>query len=307
MILCVCLNPSIDTYAWIDNIKLKEVNRLDKIEEFPGGKAVHVALALKELGTKVTLMGIWAGSNGSWLTYNCNERRIDTIGISVKGNNRKCFTIRSKNLNLDNTEILEPGPTITPEKWEEFVTVFSKVIKNYSFVNLSGSCPKGAPEDAYQQLVKICNEQKIPVMVDCSGVQLKNVVKENIFGIHLNQDEAAYLVNSQDANVVIPKLQKSIKLIAYTKGKDGLFFNYKNTSLHANTTIPNIVSTVGSGDCLTAGILYALANNLPLASISKYGVACAAANCINEDLGMLTLKDVAHYLTKVEVKENANA
>ncbi|SDD81994.1 tagatose 6-phosphate kinase [Pricia antarctica] len=65
MILAVCPNPSIDTYAWLTVFKKGQANRISGMMEFPGGKGIHVAMALKELilrflywGIGLVLMGI---------------------------------------------------------------------------------------------------------------------------------------------------------------------------------------------------------------------------------------------------------
>lgn len=48
-ILVVCPNPSIDTYAWIDGFANGVPNRIKREDRYPGGKGLHVAMALAEL------------------------------------------------------------------------------------------------------------------------------------------------------------------------------------------------------------------------------------------------------------------
>lgn len=131
MILCVCPNPSIDTYAWLQHIEPGETNRIEKLREFPGGKGTHVAFALKKLGADISLFGNWAGNNGEWIKDKSTKAGIRPIGIPLKGNNRKCYTFRSDDKSFDNTELLEPGPEMTGKDWEKFLKKFDSFLPVY--------------------------------------------------------------------------------------------------------------------------------------------------------------------------------
>lgn len=78
--LVVCPNPSIDAYAWFADFKVGEVNRMTRIDSFPGGKGTHVALALTVLGNEVSLMGAWAGNQGEWI-----KRNVQLMGFKRLG------------------------------------------------------------------------------------------------------------------------------------------------------------------------------------------------------------------------------
>lgn len=302
MILCVCPNPSIDAYAWVDGHASGKPTRIGKLQEYPGGKGVHVALALSELGVKTTIFGSWAGPNGDWIRKECKKKRIVSKGINLDGNNRKCYTFRSQDPALNDSELLEPGPTMAPNDWDRFLPAFKKQAARFDWVCISGSWPTGAPEDANLRLVQICKKLRKKVILDCSGVQLRNVLKTDFFGLHINEQEAIAIFDTGDTEEIFRKLKDKVSIIALTKGENGLFLNYKGHTLHGNVAVKNVISSVGSGDCLTAGILFAISKKLPVMDMVKYGVACGAANCMTEDLGMLRCSDVKELLPQVEVK-----
>ena len=302
MILTVCPNPSIDAYAWLQRFENGQANRITNLKEYPGGKGVHVAMALKELGAKVSLMANWAGTNGEWIKNAPQLMGINKLGPQLTGNNRTCYTFRSsEDKAFDNSELLEPGPEMTLEDWNKFILEFKLAIKACSIICLSGSWPKGAPEDAYAQLLQICKKEGKRAILDCSGIQLTNALKHSFFGLHINEHEANSAFGTQNSAEIQNFLKNKVSLIAITKGKEGLFLHSENQSIHANVTIAEVKSTVGSGDCLTAGIAYAVYKEFSLDVIAKYGVACGAANCLNEDLGMLQLNDVTTLLAKAQI------
>ena len=302
MILSVCPNPSIDCYAWLEKLHLGKVNRLVNLQEFPGGKGVHVAMAVSELGGTSGLLGNWAGGTGDWIKNECLHRNIEVSGITLDGNNRKCYTFRSSNPDFNNTEILEPGPVMNTQKWMELKNSFEKNIKTANIICLSGSWPENAPKDAYHQLLEIAEKQNKKIILDCSGIQLKEALKSTFFGLHLNEQEAYNLCGSTDFDILLKTLNGRIDLVAMTKGKEGLCMAYKGKTYTANVKIKKVISTVGSGDCLTAGIAWALEQNLNPEKIAAYGVACGAANCLNEDLGILKKQNVEKLLPQVKCK-----
>lgn len=301
MILSVCPNPSIDTYAWLEYLQSGQVNRITKLEEFPGGKATHIAMALQELGQQNTLMGNWAGNTGLWIQEQCAQRGINVAGITLEGQNRKCYTFRSSNAEFRNTELLEPGPTFDSQHWEEFKTVFEKEIEDHELICLSGSWPKGAPVAATKDLINSVNEAGKKIIIDCSGEQLKRCLNESFFGIHMNEDEAIALFNTNAIDRIIENLKSRVELIAITKGAEGLWLYYQGQLFHANVHIEKVISAVGAGDCLTAGIAYAVHNKLSAEQVAAYGAACGAANCLREELGELKLATVQKLLEKVVV------
>lgn len=302
MILCLCPNPSIDTYAWMTDFQKGGVNRISRLQEFPGGKGTHVALALAELGAKSELMGAWAGNTGQWIREACKEKGVDSSGSVLLGNNRKCFTFRSENSTFDNSELLEPGPEMTDADWRGFVDSFGSRLPKTDLLCMSGSWPKNAPVNAYQQLLDITAAQNKRVILDCSGEQLEEAMKTGCFGLHLNESEAVRFCGSARLEDLVNKLDGKVELVALTKGADGLELYYKGDVVHAKVTISEVISTVGSGDCLTAGIAYAVSKNLSIEEIASYGVACGAANCLTSDLGMLRKEDVENLLPQVEIQ-----
>jgi tagatose 6-phosphate kinase len=80
MILCLCPNPSVDTYVWVGSFEPGQVNRVRKEQRFPGGKGVHVALAAAELGEEVCLLGFWGGPTGKWNRRSCGEKSVASFG-----------------------------------------------------------------------------------------------------------------------------------------------------------------------------------------------------------------------------------
>jgi tagatose 6-phosphate kinase len=72
--------------------------------------------------------------------------------------------------------------------------------------------------------------------------------------------------------------------------------------VHGNVTVNRCFSAVGSGDCLVAGLMMACLQKMDLSDSARLGVACGAANCLRQDLGMLHKPDVENLFRKVSIE-----
>src|SRR6267143_6279432 len=118
---CVSLNPAIDTRLILNGFLPGRVNRVEEVYRTPGGKAAHVAMALKGLGAIPTWIGFSGGATGSELLAGLRLLGIQTMPVSTDESSRVNLEI------LDTvgevTEILEPGGRITPSEWLELQQV----------------------------------------------------------------------------------------------------------------------------------------------------------------------------------------
>lgn len=91
-------------------------------------------------------------------------------------------------------------------------------------------------------------------------------------------------------------------MLALTQGKKGLYLASPMGKTHALKPLDHVISTVGSGDCLTAGLIYAVLKSREPQEIARYGAAFGAANCVTEDLGMLQKQYVEEFLPQTILK-----
>lgn len=303
MILTACPNPSVDKFLNLPSIMSGQVNRSSGEAAFPGGKGVHVALAVNELGIESHVTGFWGGPTGKWIKQMCSRQSIECSGPTIEGWTRTCLTIRSEE-ELNDTEILEHGPHITEQDLQHFWDTLSQDAQKSNLICVSGSWPSGSPDTVYQPLSKYCDDPDFFVWIDASGERLKQAVDIRPFGIHVNKSEAQSLLgrNETPANYAKDFLNYC-QIAAVTDGANGLYLASGDTVYHASCPVENIISTVGCGDCLLAGLLVAQYRGQSLQDMAVTGTACGAANCLRPDLGMLYNSDVQDLIKKVTCKE----
>ena len=296
-VLVVCPNPSIDIYAYVDEFTIGNSNRMANEERYPGGKGVHVAMALSELEIEVVLLGFWGSVTGQWIKNQCNAYypKIKCIGPELETWSRSCYTFKSES-DFDETELLSAGPEIKEGDCENLINQLVEYLPKAKALALSGSWPHGATEYGYARMIKLATKLEIPSFLDSTGVQFANALKERPYCVHLNKQESMTYTGAttfEEARVV---LSEKCTVSAITDGAKGLFYNKDDNTLHGLFRVDNVYSTIGSGDCLLAGLIFGHVHQLPVQEIANYGAACGAANCLRHELGMLYKKDVENLI-----------
>lgn len=301
MVLCVVPNPSVDTLIETGTFNCGKVNRISRERAYPGGKGTHVALALHELGIDTQLMGIWAGDTGKWIREQCAASGIECTGTVINGRNRTCYTI-SESGSTDETELLGQGPYLSSVDFDRFLKEFETNTAKVEVISMSGSWPEHAPDDAYARLIRTARKGNKQVYLDCSGLQLKHALQEHPFGIHINVEEGTSMFNTGNPVEIANRLSRYCEVAAVTAGADGLYLKMGSLVIHSTCKVDPVTSAVGSGDCLTAGLISAYLENSKPEEIAARAVSCGAANCLREELGMLYKKDVERLKKSVRVK-----
>ena len=302
MILCLCPNPAVDKFIWVEDFVPGNANRIKQVQSFAGGKGVHVALGIAELGEDCALLGFWGGHTGKHIRDYCENKGISCYGPEINEPNRTCITFRAQD-ELDGTELLEPGPFIEEDKMKAFWKTFTELLERASAVCISGSWPPMEAAMEYADFIVEAGEKGIKVFIDCSGDHLINLLPSKPYCIHINNHEGFEIFKENLPSKIGALISENCDLAAITCGADGLYlFDNNQGYIHAVCKLTNIISAVGSGDSLMAGLLVADKRNYNKAETAKLAVACGAANCIRADLGMFYKKDVEILLGQTELR-----
>src|SRR5215813_8691979 len=107
MFLCVSANPAIDKQIRMTEFRMGAVNRAIVANPEPGGKAAHVAMALRALGEKPQWIGFAGGAMGEFLISGLKALEIRTLPVATREETRENLAILDRAGTV--TEILEPG------------------------------------------------------------------------------------------------------------------------------------------------------------------------------------------------------
>lgn len=234
MILTITLNPSIDISYPLKKFEIDTVNRIANPIKTAGGKGLNVTRVLNQLGDKVVASGLLGGKLGEFLETELGNSSIEHSFFHIEGETRNCIAILHEG---NQTEILEQGPNISNKEANGFLDYFRNLISDFTLVSISGSLPSGLSSDYYVQMLSICEEKNIPVVLDCSGTPLQEVLtaskKPKV--IKPNTEELSQLLGVEVTNdinqlksTLQSKLFDGIEWVIVSMGSKGAFAKHWN-------------------------------------------------------------------------------
>ena len=287
MIYTVTFNPSLDYVASVEKFETGKMNRTKTEAIFAGGKGINVSTVLHELGIKSVALGFVAGFTGNELQNMLQNQGIQTDFIIAKeGFSRINMKMRSEN----ETEINGQGPLVSEEELTKLIQKI-EMLSEKDILVISGSVCRGVPQSIYADLVKLCNEKQVPVIVDASSVLLWNVLEHGPFLIKPNKDELEDLfyrdIDKKEEVIFYAKeLQnRGAKNVLVSVGKDGAILVAEDGQVYEkDAPIGDVINSVGAGDSMVAGFLagYLADNNFENAL--KLGVCTGSATAFSEGL-----------------------
>jgi 6-phosphofructokinase 2 len=152
------------------------------------------------------------------------------------------------------------------------------------YVAASGSLPPGAPPDFYAQVARVAKKRGAKTIVDVSGKALKEALEEGVFLIKPNVREFRELVGEdiKEESQIKAEAQKMVKsgrceVLVISLGAAGALAVSEEFAEHFLPPTVPIVSKVGAGDSMVAGIVLSLARGKPLRESVLFGVAAGTA------------------------------
>lgn len=282
MVLTVTLNPAVDKTCYINELLLGQVNRLQEVISIAGGKGVNVTKVLRQFEYPVTAMGFTGGYTGQLI-----QDRLTEMGAECHFTHIEQATRVSTNILADNgyvTEVLEPGPTISEEEMRRFLSEYKRQLQRVKMVVLSGSIPKGVPENIYETLTVLAKEAGCKVFLDTSGEALKMGVKAVPYFLKPNKRELEYLVgrklsSTQDIKEQVQALLNSgVEKVVVSLGAKGFLYGDKEGIIEQKPVKVKAVNTVACGDCLVASFCMSEADGMKRKTAVCRAVALASAN-----------------------------
>ncbi len=306
MILCVNPNAAIDKTVVVDNFQLGRIHRPREVLALPGGKGCNVARVLKVLGAQPMVTGWVGGHAGNYIEAGLQGEGIRTEFVHTALESRTCLSILDP-VQGRISEIYENGVPIAPEEWDAFLALYRRLLADCEMVTLSGSLPSQVPKDTYARLIGLANQAGVPALLDSSGEALRLGVEGKPFLVKPNQDELSGLLG-QDLPTVqaVARAARSLAARYQTRvvvslGAQGALGVHAGTlcAWHAYPPALEIVSAVGSGDALLAGLAHALSRHAAFEAALRLGVAAGSANALVLGAGRVRLADIESIAEQV--------
>ncbi|GAB1481727.1 1-phosphofructokinase family hexose kinase [Treponema sp.] len=282
-IVSLNLNPTIDKSASVDHV-MAERKLYCKAPLFePGGGGVNVARAIKKLGGDSLLLYPAGGLTGERLQVLLDKEGLNHRPFPIKGMNRESLIILEESTGQQ-YRFGMPGPELTKEEWEPLIQELAFMEMPPDYVVASGSLPPGVPSDFYARLAHEGKKRGAKIIIDVSGDALDSTLKEGVFLIKPNVREFRELVGKEvkeesQIKLAARKIIESGKceVVVISLGAGGVLVVSEDYAEHILSPTVPIISKVGAGDSMVAGIVLSLARGKPLREAILFGVAAGTA------------------------------
>ena len=183
MIYTVTLNPALDHFLDVEDLRLGETNRATGECVYAGGKGIDVSRAIRRLGGDSIALGFIGGHNGRLMVDLLKGEGVTCYFTPIAQETRRNVIICAKRRRTQ-TMVNAKGPLVAPQEWCAFLTHLGLLDLRGAYVVLGGSLPRGVPQDAYRQIIALVQRQGAKAVLDADGPCFKAGLKARPFAIN---------------------------------------------------------------------------------------------------------------------------
>lgn len=279
-VLTVTLNPALDLTVQLPFLRLGEVNRSESLQVHAAGKGLNVAQVLADLGHQLTVTGFLGETNPQAFEQLFAARGFTDEFVRVAGETRSNLKLAETDGRV--TDINGPGLAVTEAQCDELLARLQRLAPAHDLVVVAGSLPRGIDSQWFFQLLNSLKALGVRVALDTSGVALRDGLATRPWLIKPNEEELAEargvdLTGSSALLAEARRLQgEGIEHVVVSQGADGVSWFSPGAALHAQPPKVQVISTVGAGDSLLAGMLHGLLVGWPAERTLAHATAIAA-------------------------------
>ena len=301
MIYTITTNPAIDYILRFDKFEDGATIRASEDEKYPGGKGIMASKILKNLGENPTNLGFVGGFIGEYIAGAIKDLGLCEKFVRIKENSR----INVKLKYDKETEINAKGPKISKKEVGEFFDSL-KEVKEEDIIVISGSLPYSLDKDFYK---KVIEETKAKFTIDIADKNLLDYLVLKPLLVKPNEEELGKIFETEINEDNLVKYAKKLNELGalnviVSLGAKGSIFVDDNKVYRAKPVDGKLVNSVGAGDSMVGGFVYACVNNYDKIDAFKLAAACGSATAFSPDIADKDM--INEVLSKVEVEEIGN-
>ena len=305
-VLTVTLNPALDLTVQLPFLRLGEVNRSESLQVHAAGKGLNVAQVLADLGHQLTVTGFLGETNPQAFEQLFAARGFTDEFVRVAGETRSNLKLAETDGRV--TDINGPGLTVSEAHCTELLTRLQRLAPAHDLVVVAGSLPRGIDSQWFVEMLNTLKALGMRVALDTSGAALRDGLATRPWLIKPNEEELAEargveLIGSAALVAEARRLQgEGIEHVVVSQGADGVSWFSPGAALHANPPRVQVVSTVGAGDSLLAGMLHGLLVGWPAERTLAHATAIAAQAVGQVGFGITDMAELAELEAAVRLQ-----
>ncbi|MFN3298641.1 MAG: 1-phosphofructokinase family hexose kinase [Sediminibacterium sp.] len=304
-IVTITLNPALDKSISVPELIPEKKLRALSAKVEPGGGGINISRALKKLGVASEAIILSGGYTGKTLEALLSKEQVAFTAIETEGDTRENFVVFDEDKKLQ-YRFGMPGEPVSDHELGLLLQAIGHC-KHVDYIVVSGSLPPGTSTIVFHEIAIIAQQLNAKLIVDTSGDGLKAAVKEGLYLIKPNLRELASLVGKEwidMADVIVTARQViaagSCKAMAVSMGADGAMLITATEHFHTVAPKAPVLSTVGAGDSMVAGMLAALTKGWGWEQVLQYGVAAGSAATLHKGTELCSLADTERIFAQIK-------
>jgi len=306
MIYTVTLNPALDRAITVERLLHDDTTRVIKEKHYAAGKGIDVSRVITELKGRSVALGLVGGYDGLQLEGLLINAGVMIQFTRISGETRTNIILREESQDRQYV-ISASGPEISPTEIAEFYRSILG-IQDMDYLVMSGSLPRGVTPNLYGQLIVAAREKSAFTLLDADGQAMRESIAYQPSCIKPNVHELGRLVGRElpienDILTACDDLHETgIPFVLVSRGKDGLILSASGTRLKAVAPPVDVESTVGAGDSVVAGFVWAHSQHRPLEDCLRLACASGTATAITPGTELCHFSMVEDILPQVVVE-----
>ncbi|ENM5834908.1 1-phosphofructokinase [Vibrio metoecus] len=279
-VVTITLNPALDLTGSMNQLNVGSVSLVEQSSLHAAGKGVNVAKVLSELGADVTVTGFLGRDNQELFCQLFNQLGVRDEFIRIDGATR--INVKLVEHNGAVSDINFPGITVTQADIDAFEATLLRLAQDHDYFVLAGSLPKGISPQRCAGWISQLRSMNKKVLFDSSREALMVGLEARPWLIKPNDEELSQwcgkeLSTLKECQQAASQLaQKEIENIVISMGANGVMWLNENEWLHAKPPKMQVVSTVGAGDTLVAGLCWGHMQHMEKDDLLRFATALSA-------------------------------
>ncbi|MEQ1745672.1 MAG: 1-phosphofructokinase family hexose kinase [Saprospiraceae bacterium] len=284
-IVTLTLSPALDKSTTVERIAPEHKLRCSAPKLDAGGGGINVSKGIQRLGSTSTAVFPVGGPNGQRLASLLTEAGVHAETVEVPGETRENFSVLETGNSLQYRFTL-PGQYIGERDADACLDAVRRL--GPSVLVASGSLPPGLPETYYAKVAALAKQIGARFVLDTSGAALQAAAREGLYLLKPNLSELSGLVGVEklEMNQVDDAAMEIIhrgtcEIVVVSLGPHGALLATRDGFVHIAAPIVEKRSTVGAGDSMVAGMVWAISEGKDPLEMAQIGVACGTAATMN--------------------------
>ena len=300
------LNPALDVTYEIALLLRDQKTHAQAVRYDPGGNGINVGRALKTLGANANNFCVTAGEIGQ-LLHRLLGRQVDNLYIEHVGGETRINVTLIERPTASQYEVSAIGPALDAQYLENIAAKFVAACAGGIGV-LTGSVPPHVAETVYGELTARIRAVGGRPVVDTYGELLRHTVPAKPFLIKPNRYEL-----EQYCGLSLPTLEAiatqgrhlqrgGIDYVCVSLGPEGALLIGPDNTYYAAAPDTEVNSTVGAGDSMVAGLMFAFAQQHSAEYALRLAVACGTGTTRHPGTELFTQTEIGALLDATTVR-----